>query len=522
MCTLILFNADVITMDPGCPRAELVAVDREIITAVGGNELLGSLKEPGTRVIDCRGSTLIPGFVDAHCHLRAYAEALVSPRLSPRDGIRSIADIGRAIAKACDTMPAGTWIRAKGYSEFHLAEKRHPDRHDLDAAAPRHPVILTHRSGHAHALNSFALRRLKISAATEEPPGGMIDRDLKTGAPTGIFYGMGNYLAGKMPRMDDALLLEGAKMAEKNLLSFGVTSIHDVSPSNNLSRLEQYKSLKEQGVFRPRVAMALGWEEFLRQREHPDLFRSDKTGVRVRGVKIVVNEATGSLHPGIDELNARLAAIHEAGCQAIIHAIEPAAIEAAAEAVAFAVNRRPRPDHRHRIEHCSVCPPPLRQKLAGLGVTVVTQPAFIYYSGDRYIETVPADQIDHLYPTGSLMSQGVAVAFSSDFPISDPCPLAGIGAAVTRMTEGGRKLLPEHAISVADALRAYTLGAAAAMFEEKEKGSIAPGKFADMVMLGENPYNVNPVAIRDIEALMTILAGAVAWRKPTANQGPLF
>jgi predicted amidohydrolase YtcJ len=496
-------------MDPLHPRAELVAVSGGTITAVVGNGLLSRLKEPGTRVIDCGGKTLVPGFIDAHCHLRAYAESLVSPRLSPGEGIRSIADIGRALARACDAQPAGTWIRAKGYSEFHLDEKRHPDRYDLDAAAPRHPVKLTHRSGHAHVLNSTAIRVLGITAETEDPPGGMIDRDLETGAPTGIFYGMGNYIAGKMPRTDDALMLEGVKQANEKLLASGITSIHDVSPANDVGRFEQYSSLKKQGVFRPRITMAIGREGFLRQRELPELFLSDETVVRVRGVKIIVDEVTGSLHPGIDELNAHVAAIHDAGCQAIIHAIEPAVIEAAADAIAFAVSRRPRPDHRHRIEHCSVCPPRLIKKLAGLGVTVVSQPAFIYYSGDRYLTTVPAGQLDHLYPIGSLLRQGVAVAFGSDFPISDPGPLAGIAAAVTRMTQGGRKLLPDQEISVADALHAYTLGSAAAMFEETEKGSIAPGKFADMVLLGENPYTIDPAAIGDIEVLLTVVGGAV-------------
>jgi hypothetical protein len=213
-------------------------------------------------------------------------------------------------------------------------------------------------------------------------------------------------------------------------------------------------------------------------------------------------------------LNEQVAAIHEAGLQAMIHAVEEPVIAAACDAIAYALKQHPRRYHRHRIEHCFVCPPALLRRLAELEVTVVTQPSFIYDSGDRYLKSVPGSQLEHLYPIGSMLRSGLPAAASSDFPISDPNPLAGVCAAVTRMTESGGRVIPQQAIGVSDALRMHTLGAAAAGFEEGLKGSISPGKVADLVLLAEDPFKVDPAGIRDIQVLMTILGGQLVWGKP--------
>jgi predicted amidohydrolase YtcJ len=509
MSSLILFNANVITLDPLLPHAELVAIEAGHIVSVAGNDALGRLKRPETQLIDCRGRTLLPGFVDAHCHVWAYAESLVSLNLSPRGNIQSISDIQSRIKVTCMHQPPGTWIRGKSYSEFHLKEKRHPDRRDLDAVSPLHPVKLTHRSGHAHVLNSCALRQLGITAETEDPPEGLIDREPETGAPTGIFYSMGAYLAEKIPPVDDADIMRGLALVNDRLLSYGITSIQDASAGNTLHHWRRFESAKARGMLQPRLTMMLGWEGFTELKSHSFNSSSPDAGLRLGGVKLIAGLTTGSLSPNQEELNARVMQIHEAGFQAIIHAIEGPVIEAAAQAITYALKRSPRRDHRHRIEHCSVCSPALLKKLSSLGITVVTQPSFIYYSGDRYLETVPDDQRKYLYPIGSWHRQGLAIGFSSDFPISDPNPLVGIGAAVTRKTETGKVLLPRQKIVVSDAIGMYTRGSAAAAFEEDIKGSICPGKVADIVMLSEDPYKIDTDNIKNIQVLMTILDGKV-------------
>ncbi len=511
MCDLILFNANAITMDPARPKAGLVAIDGNQIATVGGNEALTGLRRPKPRIIDCHGRTLLPGFVDAHCHVHAYAESLVSLDLSPREQILSIPHIQRRIRDACEKLPAGTWIRARACNEFYLAERRLPNRWELDVAAPSHPVKITHRSGHAHVLNSVALQHVGISEGTGDPPEGLIDRDLETGLPTGILYGMSAYLAGKIPPLEAARLERGLRLANENLLSYGITSIQDASAVNGLREWRWFENQKARGVLQPRLTMMRGWKGF--EESLPGSFGSPLNAAHLRpgGVKIIAGLVTGSLHPSRNALNDQVSAIHRAGLQAVIHAVEEPVIEAACDAIASALRQSPGQDHRHRIEHCSVCPPALLRRLGELHITVVTQPSFIYFNGDRYLETVPSDELEHLYPLDSIVRSGLPVAAGSDFPICDPNPLVGIGAAVNRTTESGKRVLPQQGISVSAALKMYTLGAAGAGCEEGIKGSISPGKFADLVLLEEDPFAVDPVRIKDIRAMMTILDGKVVW-----------
>jgi predicted amidohydrolase YtcJ len=512
---LILYNAKVITMDPACPKAEAIAVENRRITAVSNNQTIRDLRNTKTEVIDCKGKTVIPGFIDAHCHLAAYAEALVSTDLSPQGGMRSLTDMRNKIRTFCADRPPGTWIRGKGYNEFYLKEKRHPNRRDLDKAAPLHPVKLTHRSGHAHVLNSLALKYVGITAESGDPPDGLIDRDLETGEPTGILFGMGNYLAKKIPPLGDDEMRQGIRLVNEKLLSLGVTSIQDATSHNDTHYWNMFRQWKREGIFRPGVTMMLGmkgFDEYKKQMYQP---LNDESGLRICGVKIIVHEITGDLEPSQKRLNGMVFEIHEAGLQAVLHAVEEKTIEAACDAIEYALRQLPRHNHRHRIEHCSVCPPALAKRIGDLGIAVVTQPAFLYYSGDRYLETVPAEQLKNLYPIGRLIKNNIRVAAGSDFPIAKPNPLIGIYTAVTRLSEGGKFVLQEEGIERLEALRMYTQTAAAAGFQEQARGSITVGKAADLIVLNNDPTKVNADDIKTIKAEMTIMDGKIAWQSKT-------
>jgi predicted amidohydrolase YtcJ len=511
MCDLILYNANVITIDLLRPRAELVAVSGNIIAAVGDNDLLVNLREPKTRVIDCRGGTVLPGFVDAHCHIYAYASHFVSLRLSPHESIRSIADMQQRIRDYCLKLSSGAWVRGKGYNEFYISEKRHPNRWDLDAAAPLHPVVLTHRSGHAHVLNSLALRLVGIIESTGDPPDGMMDRDPVTGQPTGILYGMGAFLSAKIPPLEEVEIERGLALVNEKLLSYGITSVQDASTTNDRKRWKLTEEIKSRGVFKPRISLMLGRNGFEESQQEAFASRHDKADMKLGGIKIMVGRITGDLNPSQEELNEQVFAIHEAGSQAVIHAIEEPEIDAACNAISCALERHPRLDHRHRIEHGSICSPPLIRKMAALGMVIVTQPAFIYYHGDRYLAEVPGDQWPHLYAMRSFLRNGLMVGCGSDFPVVDPNPLVSIGAAVTRRTQTGETIFEQLSLTVSEALMAHTLGAAAAGFEEGLKGSISPGKVADLVVLSEDPFAVDPDRIKNIQVLRTILDGIVVW-----------
>lgn len=513
MSDLILFNANIITMDPAFQHAQLIGIKNGKISAVSNNESLIELKKRNTKVIDCKTKTILPGFIDAHLHLFAFAESLVTLNLEPRNNIRSISDIQTKIRETSQQQPPGTWIRGRGYNEFYLAEKRHPTRWDLDTVTPVHPIKLTHRSGRAYVLNSLALKLAGISKETADPPEGLIDRDIETGEPTGLLFGMSDELTKVVPPLEYNQMEQGIKLAGKELCALGITSIHDASPRNNLDRWKLIQHWKNDGLLRTRVRMMLGKEGFEEYHGHRFPAQVDENQVSVGGVKTIVHETTGQLSPDQFELNEMVLNVHRSEFQAVLHAIEGKTIEAACDAVEYALQKSPKSDHRHRIEHCSVCPSSLAKRIASLEMMVVTQPSFIFYNGDRYLRTVPDSNLQHLYPIGTLMKNNVVVAGSSDCPIVPASPLIGIYSAISRRTEKGHSILPEEGILPVEALRMYTEYAARAAFEEKIKGSITPGKVADLVVLNGDPTKLPPDEIKNIKVEMTLLNGEVVWDK---------
>jgi len=517
---IILINANVIALDPFQPHAKLVSITNGKILSVGNENELARLKGGRSKVIDCHGKTIVPGFIDSHAHLSAFGESLVTINVGPHNGIRSISDIQGKIRQLSQNRPPGEWIRCGGYDEFSLREKRHPNRWDLDVASSVHPIKLTHRSGHAHVLNSLALRMTGISRETSDPEGGLIDRDITTGEPTGLLYGMSEFLSQSIPPMDSRQLDQGIEMANRELLSLGITSIQDASFRNDAVCWEKLQRWKDQGYLKPRVSMMLGIKAFEEYRKEDFSSKIEKEQLCIAGVKIIVNETTGRLNPSQDELNELVSKIQHSGFQAVIHAIEEPAIEAACIAIEYALQRSPQSNHRHRIEHCSVCPPYLARKLALLGVMVITQPPFIYHSGDRYLETVPKSQLKSLYPLATLLKNGVPLAGSSDCPIVAPNPLIGIYSAVSRRSETGKVIQAKEGIAPLEALRMYTTYAARAAFEEDIKGSLRPGKLADLVVLSRDPTHVPIEEIKDIQVEMTILNGEVVWDKAGLTNNP--
>jgi predicted amidohydrolase YtcJ len=515
MSGLILHNANIITMDTLMPKAEAIVIQDGIIREVCGNERIPYVYLSGsdTKIIDCNGRTIVPGFIDAHGHIPGYCESLISLNLSPRENIRSIADLQKKIKSACLRNPDGTWIRGKHYDEFYFAEKRHPNRHDLDNAAPNHPVKLTHRSSYAHVLNSAALKLAGITAETEDPSDGIIDRDLSTGEPTGILYNMGTYLSQRIPAPDNSEIKRGAELASEKLLSYGITRVHDASALNGSSRWEMFREIKRDGIFKPGIKMMFGLNGFNEMIAEGNVPGSDVPGLSCGGVKIILSETTGRLNPAQEELNDLVLEIHSAGMQAIMHAVDESGVRAACDAVGYALQKEPRPDHRHRIEHCSVCPPALVKRIKALGICVVTQPSFIYFSGDRYLKTVALRLQKYLYPAGTLKRKGIVTAGSSDFPVVDPNPMTGIFAAITRNTESGQILSQKECIEPEDAIGMFTFDAAKAMLEENVRGSLTPGKQADIVVLSDDPTDVPPHKIKSIKVEKTIIGGEIVWER---------
>jgi predicted amidohydrolase YtcJ len=508
---LVLTNANIITMDPACPSARLAAVKRNKIVLVGGEDDLEQVRGSKTRVVDCGGRTVTPGFNDAHCHIYSLMRQLSDLDLSPAH-VKAIGDIKARVRQRAAGIAPGRWISGSGYNEFYLAEKRHPNRHDLDEVAPYHPVVLAHRSLHACVLNSAALALAGISGETSEPPGALIERDLETGEPTGLVFEMLGFIRGKvMPGLSPDELAGGMAQVSRHYLSLGITSVQDASISNDLARWRILRHYIDDGIFRSRISLMCGYEalgEFVAA--------GLKTGagddrLRLGAVKIMLTETGGRMRPTPLELNELALAAHEAGFQLAIHCFEPVTVEAVIAALEYVNSVSPVAGRRHRLEHCAECPPPLLARLVRLGAVVVTQPAFLYYNGERYLATVPPDSLRWLYCLRSLRESGLIVAAGSDAPVAPDNPLLGVYAAVTRRADSGQVLRPEESIGVDEALALYSTAAAYTEHSDGNKGRISPGMLADMVVLSEDPLKAEVERLRGIRVLMTFIDGRLEW-----------
>jgi predicted amidohydrolase YtcJ len=510
---LIFQNADVITVDKKLPRAEFVAVKGDKIIFAGLKEQINEFTVPDTKVIDCAGKTIVPGFNDAHCHIFSLLRKLTSIDLSPSK-IKSINDIKAAIKEKADVTPPGEWITGTDYNEFYLAEKRHPTRWDLDEVVPDNPVMLSHRSLHGCVLNSKALALAEINIDTPEPPGTMIDRDVtRGGEPNGFLVEMLGYIREHvMPPISDSELHSGIKLANEQYLAQGLTSLQDATFINDLKRWQHYQSFLEHGLLKSRVYMMTGIETVKELLNAGFNFGDGDANLRLGAVKIVPSMISDKLHPSQEELNSLALHTHNSGFQLAIHGVQSEIVDAIICTYEFL--QRNVPDfsaRRHRIEHCSECPPHLMERLKKLDVVYVTHPSFTYYSGDRYLATVPENVVPWLYRIGTMVKSGLTVAGASDSPIVPNSPLMGIYGSVTRKTSSGKIFNQAERLDVNQILALYTINAAYASHEEKIKGSITPGKFADLVILSKNPTLVAPEEIKDIKVQMTVIGGKVAW-----------
>ena len=539
---LILTNARVLTLEPGQPLAEAVAITGDSIIGVGSHREVRAFRGPRSETLDCRGLTLLPGFVDSHCHLLAMAAAMTGVDCSPvpAGSLYSIDGLIKAVRLRAEETPPGQWIRGFGYDESALKEVRHPTRWDLDRAAPQHPVRLDHRSGHAAVLNSRGLARAGIHSSTADPPEGVIDRDPLSGEVTGLLLEMNGFLRQRLGNTkNEGELREAVSRLNQVLLGHGITSVHDAGPDNGLDRWQTLRELTSSYALGSRVSMMAGNAKLPEFQQAGLVWGSGDDRLRLGHVKLMLTLTTGGLHPSVEDLTAGVARARRAEFPVAIHAVEQEAVLAAISAIGanspadgsglsrWSAVPEPPPGgpglvRRDRIEHCSECPPQLLPEIKRCGAAVVTQPGFLYWNGDRYLQQVEPGLRQHLYPIGAWLEAGVPVAFSSDGPVIDPSPWPGIFSAVTRLTSGGDMLPPRRSspftqgisalgISVLQALRAYSWGGAWVEGNEMRKGSIKPGKLADLVLVDADPTGVDPKALLGIRAVLTLVGGRVAW-----------
>jgi predicted amidohydrolase YtcJ len=519
------------TLDPATPVAEALAVRDGRIVAVGTDREMAELAGPGTRFTDLGGCTVVPGFHDAHCHILLFGLSLTEVNVR---GAPAIAAIAEAVAARAGRQPRDTWIRGGGYNQDKLAEQRHPTRADLDLAAPDHPVFLSHISGHMAVANSRALATAGIDAATPNPPGGVIERDAQ-GAPTGLLLETAQELVKRvlppytLPELHAALGAAGRQMAAE-----GITSAQDawagwIAPEE----FRAYQEATAAGALPQHIRLMPDAERVAITDGRFDFAFGLHTGfgdgrLKLGAMKFFLDGSLigrtaalstpycgtpadcGFLVKSEEEIHAQIARAHRGGWQVAMHAIGDRAIEAGLDAIEACMGAGAA-RYRPRIEHCGVLRPDLIARIRRLGVVIVTQPRFITELGDGIRAALGEDRLRLTYPMASL--RGLPVAFSSDRPVVNGAPLLGIAAACTQRTASGAAYAPQEAISLDQALAWYTSGAAYAAFAEDEQGTLAPGKWADLVVLAEDPFAADMERVGEIRILQTVIRGAVVFEQ---------
>ena len=505
--TLCFRNTAAITMDAYRPQADTVLVKGDRIVWVGHEKNAPFTR--ADRVIDCAGATLLPGLNDAHVHLLAYVASLRHLDCSRRT-VSSISDLQRMIGSRAQTTPTGQWVRGTGYDEFHLTEKRHPTRHDLDPTTLDHPVRLDHRSSHACVLNSRGLHEVGITAGTPDPIDGVVVRD-DSGEPTGLLLEMNSYVSQKMPQQSESTLHQSVIETSRQLLSWGITALQDATPGNGLEQWETLLRLTHIGVIRQRLTFMPGIRHVRQFAEERLTHNIDGSAIRIGPAKLIATLTTGVLHPTEEEIRRLVHEAHQAGSSVAVHAVEQETILGVTRALKECGAERSTASYRDRIEHCSEATPDVLDHLTDSGITVVTQPGFLYESGERYHADVPTDLQPWLYPLNALRQAGVPLAAGSDAPVASPNPWHGIYAAVTRRDSSGLALHPEQGLSLEGALALWTSGAAYAAGEELTRGMLRPGMLADLVLLDRDVTSAPSDELLTCTIAMTMVGGEVVW-----------
>jgi len=532
---VVILGASVITMDRARPRTEAIAVKFNRVVAVGGTEEIRALAEANTQVIDARGLTVAPGFIDAHCHpLDGGRRSLLRANLGP-ERVTSVADAKRVMGEFVRGRPAGTWACAFGYDEAKVSDGRLLTRADLDEVTTEHPVFVEHSSGHIGMLNTAALRTAGLGRASTDPAGGSLGRDAdgeldgrvyETGQD--VFIGRGAYrgrplIPAPTPDEDRQALAHACCEARR----LGITGWHEMLSDPGM--LRAFQSARKNEELTARVTAYI-YVDYLQEVLAAGLmsgFGDDM--VRLGGIKLLGDGALSGRTAYLNEpyegtendfgvvgvtqeaMDAQVLEAHRNGLQIGVHANGDRFISMVMDAYEKALVRYPRPNHRHRIEHCSVMNEHLLARMKRLGLVGIPFGEYIYYHGEK-MHSYGAQRLSSLLPHRSFLDMGIPIGGSSDYPCGPWNPMIAIQSCATRKTRDGRSIGAGQRITPEEAIRVYTLGSAYASFDEHERGSIESGKLADVVMLSDDPTTCDPESIGSIEVRMTMVGGKMVYR----------
>ncbi|MFZ5789142.1 MAG: amidohydrolase [Pseudomonadota bacterium] len=534
---LVIHGGKVTTLAAAQPAAQAVAVWRGRILAVGSDDEMMALAGPATRRIDLAGRRVVPGIVDSHCHPDSHALTLLRWVDIGWPAVKSVGELLQLVATRTAALAPGQPLLGFGYNDQKCGG--YPTREQLDAVSNGRPVWLYRTDHHIAVLNSAMLQTMGVDDNAEDPPHGRFDRDPATGRMTGLLremaawgleerikesYSVAEYEAG-LPRVFDLYLRHG------------VTSLHNSLTARKA--IEAYQRLREAGKLSMRIGVILDgrdealvdsylaagvrtgfgdeWIRIIGVEWCPDCSTSGRTAAYYdpyvgRAVPGEPVPNCGMLLYDAEELIPKVIAAHKAGLRVCVEGIGDRGIDFALDAIEAALEAHPRPDHRSRVEHCCYVTPKILERIKRLGAVDSSATGFMWSLGDAYIDNRGEAAMRWMWPHRTLIDAGVPAPGHSDAPICSTNPWEIIGAMVMRRTDTGRPIGAPEAVTVEEALRAYTILGAWAGFEEELKGAIEPGKLADFAVLEQDVFTVPPEAVKDTKVAMTFVGGEIAYQ----------
>ena len=535
----IWVNGTVVTME-GERVVQAVAVLGDLIVAVGSDAAVWGLAGPETRVVDLDGRTMTPGFYAAHDHFPGSGRVAVTQvdlNSPPIGGIENMDQLVAALRARAEELPEGQWVSGRGYDDTLLAEQRHPTRADLDKASTTHPIYISHTSGHLGVANSLALELAGVTRDTPDPPGGVVRKDPDTGEPDGVFEESGGMVSRLIPPPTPEQTMEAYRWAVEDYVEDGVTTA--VIAGGGRGSLAGLQRARDAGILTFRIITMMS-------RGAPGQPSAAEAGGMVSGfgdeylklgaIKIVQDGSnqgytgyfTEPYHTPFkgdadyrgyprrrrEDLTTMVKELHETGYQIAIHANGDAAIDDVLHAFREAQLAFPREDARHRIEHCQMVRQDQLDAIAELNLSPSFFVGHVYYWGDRHRDIfMGPKRAAGISALRSSIDRGIRFTVHDDTPVTPVNPLQLVWVGVNRLTKTDQVLGPDERITPLEALRTVTIDAAWQNFEEDIKGSIAPGKLADLVILDGNPLTVDPTAIRDIQVQETIVGGKTVYER---------
>lgn len=515
--------------------AEALAAVNGRLLAVGNNSEIESYVSPNTKVVDLAGRFAMPGFIDSHVHFvdGSFQLLQIDLKLTPNES-----EFVRLIGEKAKTLPHGRWIQGGDWDEEAWPDAKLPTRGMIDPVTPDNPVFISRYDGHAALANSIALKLAGVTRDTPDPVGGVIVKDPRTGEPTGVLKDAAESLVDRVvPNPTEDEFAEAVKTGLAEARRVGVTSVQDIASTNTpdgdftgevrlLRRAEnegwltcrfyeitpigEWQKIAEAGVGH---GMGSDWLQLGAVKGFADgslgsrtawFFKPYTDDATNHGIPLPMMSPPAKMEAAVHGANA-------AGIKLAVHAIGDRAIAEVLDIYTREGGADPR-SRRFRIEHAQHTRPQDLKRFGELGIVASMQPYHAIDDGRWAEKRIGHERARYSYAWRSMLDAGAPLAFGTDWPVAPLNPLLGIYAAVTRATLDGKHpegWFPEQRLSVDEALRAYTQGSAYAAFAEKEKGTLAPGKLADVIVLSDDLFKIAPEKIRDAKVEMTIVGGKV-------------